>query len=116
MSEMMAIDGSSINNTDYIDENNITENSLLSRNSFECIGYYGAEMTRSREYRDSKPERKIGCFSLQFYSIVTVLILNIVHGVAFGIILFPTNDRYKNRNEELFKSYKYIGMMMFFMR
>ncbi|CAJ0918743.1 6661_t:CDS:2 [Entrophospora sp. SA101] len=84
MSEMMAIDGSSINNTDYIDENNITENSLLSRNSFECIGYYGAEMTRSREYRDSKPERKIGCFSLQFYSIVTVLILNIVHGVAFG--------------------------------
>ncbi|CAJ0761926.1 4361_t:CDS:2, partial [Entrophospora sp. SA101] len=136
MSKIMT--GPSISNPDSINENVITENSSLPNNSFGYVGYYSAETARSRRY-DDRWYSKLGnicCFPSQNCNIISYIKelknvmtkpplyryvfmfvpLNIIHGVAFGIILFPARDRYDNSNQKLFGAYKYVGMMMFFTR
>ncbi|CAH1769005.1 10150_t:CDS:10, partial [Entrophospora sp. SA101] len=125
-----------ISNPDSINENVITENSSLPNNSFGYVSYYGAETARSRK-DDDRWYSKLGnicCFPSQNCNVISYIKelknvmtkpslyryvfmfvpLNIIHGVAFGIILFPAHDRYDNSNQKLFGAYKYVGMMMFF--
>ncbi|CAJ0650959.1 9209_t:CDS:2 [Entrophospora sp. SA101] len=116
------------------DEDLITENSILLGNSSRHSNNYGNKTTSAMEDNDywfpfrgnwNTLSSSIKTFKSTiinpwlYYYIGIFFLLNIIHGTSFGnnnrIAVFPHTHHHHN-NEDEFGRYKYISMVMFFIR